>query len=249
MEVHHHSHHGHDKKTWKNYFWEFFMLFLAVFCGFLAEIQVEHYIEHQREKQYVKTLIEDIDVDSVRLKGAIERAELMLSKADSFVLMYVKKDYLKPDQVGHFAILAHIAGFSIDIAFSDRTSSQLKGSGSLRLIRNKEVTDSILLYWNAQDRIAQTRDRYESFRLESRKIGWKVFDWYPWNMTQSEVLDSMPDLKKKLGVYNYAYLNEYVNAISASYNTVKSQYIRFLYGILRQNRNMSKLIKKEYNME
>ena len=34
MEVHHHAHHQHEKKTWKSYFWEFFMLFLAVFCGF-----------------------------------------------------------------------------------------------------------------------------------------------------------------------------------------------------------------------
>ena len=40
MEVHHHAHHGHEKKTWKNYFWEFLMLFLAVFCGFLAEYQL-----------------------------------------------------------------------------------------------------------------------------------------------------------------------------------------------------------------
>ena len=38
MEVHHHthpdSHRGHEKKSWKSYFWEFLMLFLAVFCGF-----------------------------------------------------------------------------------------------------------------------------------------------------------------------------------------------------------------------
>ena len=33
MEVHHHAHHSHGKKTWKNYFWEFFMLFMAVFFG------------------------------------------------------------------------------------------------------------------------------------------------------------------------------------------------------------------------
>ena len=54
MEVHHHAHHGHEKKTWKHYFWEFFMLFLAVVCGFLAELQLEHYIEHKREKEYIK---------------------------------------------------------------------------------------------------------------------------------------------------------------------------------------------------
>jgi hypothetical protein len=247
MEVHHHTHHP---KKWKEYFWEFFMLFLAVFCGFLAEIQVEHYVEHQREQQYVRTLIEDLEVDSARLAGAIGRAELMIAKADSMLIMYVKRDYLKPELEGRFAIVSHIAGYSIDIAFSDRTSSQLKGSGSLRLIRNKAVTDSILLYWNTQDRIQLTRDRYESFRLESRKIGWKVFDWYAWNFGSSEtpVLSLLPDLTQKVGIYDASLLNEYVNAISASYSTVKTQYLRSLKGALRQNRNMSRLIIKEYHL-
>src|SRR5574343_2082341 len=64
MEVHHHAHHDHGKKTWKSYFWEFFMLFLAVFCGFLAELQLEHYIEHQREKKYVYRIYNDLKKDT-----------------------------------------------------------------------------------------------------------------------------------------------------------------------------------------
>ena len=28
MEVHHHTHPSHGKKTWKEYFWEFFSFFL-----------------------------------------------------------------------------------------------------------------------------------------------------------------------------------------------------------------------------
>jgi hypothetical protein len=48
MEVHHHGH-VHEKKKWKEYVFQFFMLFLAVFCGFLAEYQLEHMIEKQRE--------------------------------------------------------------------------------------------------------------------------------------------------------------------------------------------------------
>src|SRR5260221_13471453 len=59
MEVHHHAHHA-EKKSWKNYFWEFLMLFLAVFCGFLAEYQLEHVIEHQREKQYMQSFLYDL---------------------------------------------------------------------------------------------------------------------------------------------------------------------------------------------
>ena len=73
MEVHHHAHHGHEKKTWKNYFWEFFMLFLAVFSGFLAEIQVEHYVEHQREKKYMQMCLIDFRAESTWLFGLIAK--------------------------------------------------------------------------------------------------------------------------------------------------------------------------------
>ncbi len=34
MEVHHHTHPGHHKKKWTDYFWEFLMLFLAIFADF-----------------------------------------------------------------------------------------------------------------------------------------------------------------------------------------------------------------------
>ena len=41
MEVHH-SHHSMDKKSWKGYVLEFFMLFFAVTLGFFAENIREH---------------------------------------------------------------------------------------------------------------------------------------------------------------------------------------------------------------
>ncbi len=37
MEVHHHGH-IHEKKKWKEYVFQFFMLFLAVFSEFLQRI-------------------------------------------------------------------------------------------------------------------------------------------------------------------------------------------------------------------
>ena len=66
MEVHHHSH-GHEKKNWKSYFWEFLMLFLAVFCGFLAEYQLEHVIEQQRAKVFAVSMLDDLIADTTQL--------------------------------------------------------------------------------------------------------------------------------------------------------------------------------------
>src|SRR6187549_2045642 len=77
MEVHHHSHlasgETHSaRKKWTHYFWEFLMLFLAVFCGFLAEYQLEHLIENQREKKYIKSFIEDLKADTMKINQVLQ---------------------------------------------------------------------------------------------------------------------------------------------------------------------------------
>ena len=51
------------------------MLFLAVFCGFLAENQREHFVEHNREKQYMRSLIEDLETDTLELHRAMIKAD------------------------------------------------------------------------------------------------------------------------------------------------------------------------------
>ena len=71
MEVHAHTHTA--RKKWTHYFWEFLMLFLAVFCGFLAENQREHFVEHNREKQYMRSLMEDLETDTVELHAAMDK--------------------------------------------------------------------------------------------------------------------------------------------------------------------------------
>jgi hypothetical protein len=72
MEVHHHAHAEHGKKSWRSYFWEFLMLFLAVFCGSLAEYQLEHVVEHQREKELAVALYTELLDDSTVAAGKLD---------------------------------------------------------------------------------------------------------------------------------------------------------------------------------
>ena len=144
MEVHHHAHHSHEKKTWKNYFWEFFMLFLAVFCCFLAELQVEHYIEHQREHKYAQTLLEDLTNDTLDLSGDIKFWNRIIKKADT-----VRNEIEKPDAVRDHQLLYKCVTSLNDnntFLYHDRTIQQLKSSGNFRLIRKNAIADSIMEY-------------------------------------------------------------------------------------------------------
>ncbi len=145
MEVHHHSHSGHGKKNWKNYFWEFLMLFLAVFCGFLAEYQLEHKIERERGRQYIHSYMEDLKNDIMQTDISIDelsKKQIELNNlSDCFSIL--KQDMHSTTCLNR--IIVNSTGFK-DFIYTDKTIQQLKNAGGLRLIENKEIADSISAY-------------------------------------------------------------------------------------------------------
>jgi hypothetical protein len=161
MEVHHHSHPSASsgfKKKWTHYFWEFLMLFLAVFCGFLAEYQLEHKIESDRGKQFIRSMYEDLKMDTAALNAIIEQRQARNVMLDSiFILM----DNPGERTAGLYYHSRHITR-TAPILFinNDRTMHQLKYSGGLRLIKNKEVSDSIMMY-DKQVRLVLDRQETE----------------------------------------------------------------------------------------
>ena len=173
MEVHHHAHHE-GKKNWKSYIWEFLMLFLAVFCGYLAEYQLEHTIEHNREKQFMKSLIEDLETDSIELKKAILKCDTVAMYSDS-ALIFLSR-YKISDQVPfQFAKMIGKSGQRMTSINTDRTSSQLKNAGGMRLIRKKKISDAILYYWKQITESNISLDRYMVYRDASRSLIFKLW--------------------------------------------------------------------------
>ena len=148
MEVHAHTH--TPRKKWTHYFWEFLMLFLAVFCGFLAENQREHYIEHQREKQYIKSMVKDLIQDTINILENITFNQQILKGKDSLVQLLLSPDTDKFSAVREKIIYRLFKTYATsfkEMSFTDRTISQLKSSGSLRLIRSQAASDSISEYY------------------------------------------------------------------------------------------------------
>ncbi|MGZ8553760.1 MAG: hypothetical protein ACXWV8_10165 [Chitinophagaceae bacterium] len=140
MEVHHHAHHGHEKRNWKTYLWEFLMLFLAVFCGFLAEYQLEHTIEQQREKEYAAALYDEFLADSVAVANKIS-ARLDKEKDCDYLISYIKDSSLtalpKDFYPAYTTVFYLINSYTFEP--KDGVLSQLKGSGSLRYFKNATV--------------------------------------------------------------------------------------------------------------
>jgi len=193
MEVHHHSHASHRKKNWKSYFWEFLMLFLAVFCGFLAEYQLEHVIEHNKEKQFVQSYIEDLKMDTVAI-----RANLVFQKSKGKQL----------DSLMHYFKMQNIKGNESDLYYfgrllvrtkrfqnSDRTITQLKNSGALRLIRNEAVADSIIVYQKLVEVILGNIADEREERKNVDPLLARIFNPYVFD----KMLDSTNTINRPLG--------------------------------------------------
>ncbi|MBP6417597.1 MAG: hypothetical protein KA330_14160 [Chitinophagaceae bacterium] len=143
MEVHAHTHTA--RKKWTHYFWEFLMLFLAVFCGFLAENQREHMIEHQREKVLMKSMLKDLQADSINFSGAIEGISGINEHIDSLISLLSNSSNMdtRAMEIYQQEVWTNLY---YKLIYTDRTIEQLKNSGNFRLIRNSLVSDAIIKY-------------------------------------------------------------------------------------------------------
>ena len=172
MEVHHHSH--TERKKWTHYLWEFLMLFLAVFAGFLAENWREHIVEHKREKGYVLSLIEDLKIDTGKIRRYIDRRVIKQRLMDSLADLLVSgKHEESGNDIYYFARFVTI---TYPFISSDGTLQQLKNSGGLRLIRKQKVVDSIMAYDGIVKYIQYIDEKSQATENTFREIAGEAFD-------------------------------------------------------------------------
>jgi hypothetical protein len=197
MEVHHHSHGGHGKKTWRSYFWEFVMLFLAVFCGSLAEYQLEHKIEHDRERQYIESMIADLKEDTLKMSQNIYIKELQMQALDSLMNNIYSEVRTDSSLRALYYFMRKYAGARADITFTRRTIEQLKHAGGLRLIRNNAVSDSIIMYSEMCDALDGQGGSMSSTQKETMYLATEIFDLeYVKDYDRTNINDLLKDTRK-----------------------------------------------------
>jgi hypothetical protein len=208
MEVHAHSHTA--RKKWTHYFWEFLMLFLAVFCGFLAEYQLEHKIEKDREKGYMKSMLEDLKSDTVHLSANSNLRQRRVEMIDSLIFLLSSSDYSA--KLNDIYFYGRSLSLNIDFFANDRTIQQLKNSGSLRLIHNTAVSNSIMNYDQKMRSLVFLLTQEQQQRMEYRKIASVVFDGTVFN----SMIDNYEKIERPLNnpaLFNSgdAAINELIN--------------------------------------
>ena len=245
MEVHAHTH-AHGKKNWKAYFWEFLMLFLAVFCGFLAEYQLEHKIERDREKQYVQSLMNDLKTDVINIDSVQKQNILVNQRGDSLFLLLTLPDYSKSSN----SIYYNCRTFSTSVSFTltDGTIKQLNNSGGLRLIKKKNVVDSLQVYQNIYSKFSILQDLRETQKQSYRDVMCKVFDVRVFEIMVSGNKILRPEGNPALFSQN----KELINELLMRAHFVKrnnAALINTLEELKKKSLNLQKIIAKEYHIQ
>jgi len=243
MEVHAHTH--TPRKKWTHYFWEFLMLFLAVFCGFLAENQREHMVEHRREKQFMQSMIEDLNIDTAVIQQNLRTIDVVKLKIDT-MLLFIK---LNPDIKAinnDFIKLNTTALPWLQFSLTDRTSSQLKNAGNMRLLRNIEIANQLILYWEKGNNTINSQQRYEIYRLKCREMLFKTFRIFDYYLSDRQLVEepaSLPVFKS-----GTTELYEYANYMSAC-GAVLGGHISNLVSLKKMAIELLSLIKEKYHLK
>jgi hypothetical protein len=251
MEVHAHTH-AHGKKTWRSYFWEFLMLFLAVFSGFLAENLREKIVENNREKEFAETLKEDLENDITDLNKGILNWQGFIDHIDT-VRMEIEKEPASRDALllyRNAALLLTNTTFN----YHDRTVIQLKNAGNFRLIRNRNISDSLIEYDAAiVNGMKDIEASYTVTYFQNREVlQEQLFDskFYPLRYDPEQLKSAAIKEPEVIAIRENKedVLFQYYNSLFALSNQTRIR-IRALKILLEKAENLIVLIKKEYHLQ
>jgi hypothetical protein len=156
---------------------------ILVVIGILIALQLNAWKEENTEKklikQYVSSLIEDLKLDTTAIGNVLHYREQKFLKMDSLMVILKNQDIEGNENKLYFFSRILVRTWSFQ--GNDRTIAQLKNSGSLRLIKNKRVTDSIMAYQNLIEGIYSNQDdesdeRYKALVYINQIFNPFVFD-------------------------------------------------------------------------
>jgi hypothetical protein len=150
MEVHHHPDLHRKEKPWKEYLLEYLMIFLAVTTGFFAESYREHLSERLKEHEYAVNIKKDLVNDSLNINIWLPSLYKRIGEFDSLITYLETPGPVKNGSDMYF--LARAATRNSVFEPNDNTILEMKSSGNLRLIRNREIVNNLM---NFERSIAQ----------------------------------------------------------------------------------------------
>lgn len=151
------------------------MIFLAVTLGFFAESYREHLSESSKEKEFIKSMVDDLKRDTANFRFIISKGKETASTIDTLILLFQLPD--RDAQTSRMYYHArNITRNAFPFEIFDRTYSQMKTSGNLRLLHSQEIGDSITSYYSDMGLLVSQQNFITTFLLDYIKNVSIVFD-------------------------------------------------------------------------
>ncbi len=218
---------------------------ILVVIGILIALQVNNWnierLNKNDEQSYLKSFKTDLKKDSLSLASLVNRIDIQLINLEKI------KNELSSD---HTDIKQNVQfNYSLLTSFSfspeKATIDDLKSSGKLNLIANKQVKDTLLSYYNYIDTrifalntslITYSRDIIAPILMTSYTLEWG----YPENLIteSSKIVSLNPEQKQS------QFLNNALKFRIAILSSLKSDYAELITDIDRFQKTLDKEIKK-----
>jgi hypothetical protein len=140
MEVHHHP--NVEKKGIKEYMLEGFMIFIAVMMGFFAESYREHLSDQTKEREYAANIKKDFETNLANLAIWIPSLYQRVAQFDTLIAYLETPGVVKNGSNMYY--LARLSTRNVVFEPNDNTILEMKSSGNLRLIRNRETINGLM---------------------------------------------------------------------------------------------------------
>lgn len=167
------------KSSWKKYAMEFILLFAAISLGFFAENQRERWGETARGVQYAQRLVEDLDLDSIRMEEVMVNYALKEQQINTLIPLMQEGLENKPflDSLFTFFTLPGANSLVTGISFVENlaTRDELK-SGNMRLIRSDSIVRHLSVYARKEQIFMGNQTRYREKRIELLELMEEVYD-------------------------------------------------------------------------
>jgi hypothetical protein len=146
----------HPPKKWKDYFLDFLMLFLAVTLGFFAENIREYFNNEGIEKRNIELVVDNLRDDVENIKRNIAYNEEKLRLLDTLI-SFKNTTNLDTLHSERFSYLVTKSIYNPTFYSNTAAIDQMKYSGSLRLIKNKEILSGIFKYEGLNEYLSTKR--------------------------------------------------------------------------------------------
>lgn len=155
IEVHHHP--KVEKKRVKEYLMEGLFIFIAVSLGFIADNIREHFSNKKIEKRNMELIADNLRGDIENIKENIRYNEEKVKILDTLISY---KGIKNVDSLysQRFSYLVTKSIYNPTFFSNTAAIDQMKFSGSLRLVKNKEILSGIYKYESMNEHIATNRE-------------------------------------------------------------------------------------------